>query len=365
VHPEVLTASLDSIGYNQLPTTLLDLLNTGVTPLALDAALYTARFANQPVAVASADMTGDGKNEVVVSVYNPDSLSIPPGGALFIYLCQSGQFTLAHQQSSLDNYGAPGILLLEDLNNDQIAELATQSDTCGAHTCFSWVEILVWNGTEIENRLVGTTADLPSPDFEWLEADDGTFALEAIGYGIGSVGAGPQRTRTRIWNYEPLTGFWQPGENILGPSDYRIHVLHDADHAFWNQDYPNALVLYGRVVSDTTLLDNYSIQPYDPATLAAYARFKMVVTYTVMAQPDNAERVLNEMRLAYPPNSPPYPYLEMAELYTTRYASYGVQDACTAVMAYTQTHAEQILHPLGSAVFGYANRDYTPEDMCP
>jgi hypothetical protein len=56
-------------------------------------------------------------------------------------------------------------------------------------------------------------------------------------------------------------------------------------------------------------------------------------------------------------------YTDMADTYLQGEAVAG--HGCPAARYYAETYADQILSPLGSAAFGYANTDYMPEDVCP
>ena len=345
--------------------TVLGFLNQGGSTEALDAALYAAGVANQPLAVAAADLTGDGWQDVVVSIYDPQSGSVPPGGLLLIYSCQEAHFILAYREPSVEAWGAPGIRYLQDLNADRRAELVTGSVTCGVHTCFEQVKVLGWSGDNFENLLVGETTDLPYPDIRLVDPDgDGVFDLEVAGGGFGSVGAGPQRTLTRHWRYDPATGRWQDSRDLLAPSNYRIHVLHDAETAALARDYDQALLDYGRVVSDPTLVD--WIDPeVEKANLAAYALFKTAVVNLIQNQLDLAQATFDQLADTYPPGTKGHAYVELAVAFQAAYPAGGVSSGCAAAQKYAADHPDQVLLPLGSAVYGYANRDVSPQDICP
>ena len=345
--------------------TVLGFLNQGGSTEALDAALYAAGVANQPLAVAAADLTGDGWQDVVVSIYDPQSGSVPPGGLLLIYSCQEAHFILAYREPSVEAWGAPGIRYLQDLNADRRAELVTGSVTCGVHTCFEQVKVLGWSGDNFENLLVGETTDLPYPDIRLVDPDgDGVFDLEVAGGGFGSVGAGPQRTLTRHWRYDSAAGRWQDSRDLLAPSNYRIHVLHDAETAALARDYDQALLDYGRVVSDPTLVD--WIDPeVEKANLAAYALFKTAVVNLIQNQLDLAQATFDQLADTYPPGTKGHAYVELAVAFQAAYPAGGVSSGCAAAQKYAADHPDQVLLPLGSAVYGYANRDVSPQDICP
>jgi hypothetical protein len=344
---------------------ILGFLNQGGSPLELDSALYAAGVANQPRSVAAADLTGDGWQDVVVSIYDPASSSVPPGGLLLIYTCQEAHFIHSQREPSAEAWGAPGIRYLQDLNADHRAELVTSSATCGAHTCFEAVKILGWSGEGFENLLVGETTDLPYPDIRLADPDgDGLFDLEVAGGGFGSVGAGPQRTLTRHWRYDSASGRWQDSKDLLAPSNYRIHVLHDAEAAALARDYEQALLDYGRVISDPALVD-WMDPVVEKANLSAYALFKTAVVNLIQNKIDLAQVAFNQLAASYPPGRMGHAFVELAMAFQAAYPAGGVPSGCAAARQYAVEHPDQVLLPLGSATYGYANRDVSPQDICP
>jgi hypothetical protein len=296
-------ASLGDLTFGKAPEAILAYLNAGGSPDGLKQALNQAGIANQPVSVQMGDMTGNGKDDWVVSIFDPGSQLIPPGGTLLIYTCQGGGYELSLNQPTPQGQGGPHLWYLQDLDADGRADLVYSLATCGAHTCFEDLKILSWEDGSFKNRLEGSSADLPYPNIEVRDPDgDGIFQLEVTGTGIGSVGAGPQREITWVWSYAPGTGMWDKTSESLGTSNYRIHVLQDADTAARQGDYQKALVLYQRVVSDPTLQDWVDPEK-EQAELGAYARFKIMVLYLILGQEDFASTAFQEMRNTYPSNS--------------------------------------------------------------
>lgn len=351
--------------FDQYPQAIRDFLNNGGTPSDLDEALYNAGVANQPVAVKTADMTGDGQEEVVVSIFNPASQTMPPAGTLMIYACQSGAYQQDYQQDSKQAWGAPGIRYLQDLNADGKAELIASAGSCGAHTCFEDVEILAWDGEQFKNLLDGDTKEIPYPDIRITDEDgDGIYNVEIAGSGYGSVGAGPQRNVTDIWRYDPSSGMWNFDQQVFQESNYRIHVLQDAETATKNGDYANALVLYNRVINDTSLED-WMDPETEKANLSAYALFKSGVVYTIEGQEDLAKTTFAQLSSSYPPDEPQHAYVDMANAFQQAYTSDGLEAACSAARTSASKHSDQILAPLGPQAFGYANPEIHSDDVCP
>lgn len=360
--PQKIHQPMAPVDYGLISQAALDFLNNGATVDELSDALNDRHVANQPISAISADMTGDKKLDVVVSVYNPTSQT-PPEGSLIIFVCQGDQYSLALNQPTPEETIGPIIWYLEDINGDGRADLVDSLATCGANTCFEEVRIISWEGDSFVNRLEGSTSDLPYPLVEIRDPDgDGVYDLEVTGTGIASAEAGPQRSMKRVWKYDPIDQRWQKSDEIPGESDYRIHMVHDADDAAREGDFEQALVLYQRVISDPSLQD--WVDPnIEKANLTAYSQFKMIVVYSILGQGDFAQIVYEELAASYSKNDPQYAFVEMSNVFQQAYTQDGVGIGCATVADYAGAHANEILIPLTS--FGYGNPGYTAEDVCP
>lgn len=366
------TACLDAAWDSQLnqapfgtyPQAILDALNGGASVEALDQALYDLGIANIPVSNAEADLTGDGIYDRVVSIINPLSESLPPAGRLLVYTCSSGQFALSYDLPSPDFEGAPGIRFLQDMNFDRRAEVVISLPTCGASTCFENAQILSWDGEDFTNRLEGSSGDLPYPSIA-VSDDDGDqfYNLEVTASGSGSAGAGPQRTLLRIWIYQSGSKTWVPGADIPGASGYRIHILHDADTLAAQGDLENAVRFYQRVASDSTLMD-WADPETEQANLGAYARYRLVVLFYRLGQLPFVDSVFSEMESLYPLESPQRPYVDLARVFLSAFRDGDFSSACQVAREYASAHENEILLPLGQQVFGFGNKEYTPEGVC-
>ena len=232
--------------------------------------------------------------------------------------------------------------------------------TCGAHTCFEELEILSWNGESFDNRLVGESADLPSPLVAVNDSDgDGLFDLLVTGRGFGSVGAGPPRPITRLWSFNPDIGVWEVTGEFPGAAEFRIHVIHDADTASRNGDYATAQLLYQQALENAAL-QNWEI--HDPAELLAYARFKLVLLHMILGNSDAADARYQELVGSYAPSSPQFVFVEMSVLFRNGFFAGGASAGCEEVRIYIVQHSNSVLPLLD---YGYGNPEYTPQDICP
>jgi len=256
--------------------------------------------------------------------------------------------------------------LWQDMNNDGAAELVMSDSLCGAHTCFDNFKILSWNGIEFINRLADRTDrtdDLPNPRGEISDPDgDGIYDFVVQSGGISSVGAGPQRGKIRVWTYDSAQGVWMFASDTPGESNFRLHILHDADVAATRGDYDTALTLYDRVVNDDTLQD-WIDPPTERENLTAFAMYREVMIHLLRGNTGATEATLTQMRNRFPPESTQTGYVDMALLFHATYPT-GLETTCAAVRDFATLHASTVLEPLGSIVFGYGNPDYTAGQMC-
>jgi len=361
---DIVPADLSAAGYADYPQAVLAYLNAGGSPVALSDLLNVRGVAAQPVSVVVADFTGDGRDDVGVALVDPQSESLD--SRLLIYACRLAEYELVLNQRGASEYRLGfHIWGWRDLNADSAVELVVSQGLCGAHTCFDDFQVLSYDGAGFTDRLVGNTTELPFPTMRTSDPDgDGLFRLEISTAGFGSVGAGPQRPATWIWDYDPGASAWIFEQQLFSPSPYRIHVLHDADDASARADYDYAVTQYRRVI-DEAGLDDWTLGAEGRAGLAAYARFRIFAIAVALQDPAAVESALAEMESTYPAGGAYRDYVEMAILFRNAYNSGGLGAACTAAAGFADSHAETILEPLGSGVYGYANRDYTGESMCP
>jgi len=361
---EIVPAELAAEGYYAYPQAVLAYLNAGGSPVALSDLLNVRGVAAQPVSVAVADFTGDGRDDVAVALVDPQSEDLD--ARLLIYACRLADYEIIQNLRGNPAYSLGfHIWVWRDLNADGRVDLVVSQGLCGAHTCFDDIRVLSYDGAGFTNRLVGDTTELPYPTIRTSDPEgDGLFRLEISTAGFGSVGAGPQRPTTWIWNYDAGAAAWIFSEQLVDPSPYRIHVLHDADDASARAEYDYAVTLYRRVI-DEPGLDDWTMGAEGRADLAAYARFRIFAIAVVLQDPAAADAALADLQLNHPDGDPRHDYVEMAILFRNAYNSGGLEAACTGAAGFAESHAGTILDSLGSGVYGYANRDYTGKSMCP
>jgi hypothetical protein len=309
------------------------------------------------------DFTGDGLEDVVISILNGDGRQIAPAGTLLFFVCREDQYQLAYTSPPSTELAAPFIREARDMTGDGVPDLLTTRETCGAHTCSHQVDVLTWKEDSLQSIFPDLTTDIPL-SFVDLEGpqENGSYAVVVTGTGIASAGAGPYRRFSKVWSYDLESGQYQFSNALLHESNYRIHLVHDADQAVLDGDLETALDLYARVIQDDSL-DDWAAGEEGARTLAAYAMYRRVLTFLQLDQIENARTELDLLTTSYLPDTPGYGYVGVAQtLWDEFQTSSDLIAACQAAQDYAQIHSDTVLDPL---YYGYANKTYVANDICP
>jgi hypothetical protein len=354
--------------FDGYPQAIRAYLTQGGTTANLLSILRSASSINEQWGgVFSIDLSGDGEPETIVSIIDPFSAdqATGPSGLVLIYGCENRQVAqwysnIAARPNPLARIVQTGNFIAAPRGN----QIAVQTESCGASTCFSRFDVLGWNGQAMVS-LLAEPLELPSAQYQLVQADGDTpIEIEARKGVIGSIGAGPQRTEKQLWDWNGAQ--YVKIKSDLSPIEYRIHAIYEADDAFLAGDYQKAIDWYSRAFTDDTLKDwlteiGYA-KAHDRDTLKAYARFRLLLIGLLRGDA-NASDQLAALTVEYPDGSTVYQTTQMAQLLWDKYqATQNWAETCTAVNMFANEEY-QIVDDLG--LFGYANRMYTSDDMCP
>lgn len=322
-------------------------------------------------AVSSIDLTGDGEPEIVVSIFDPFTTdqSSGPSGQLLVYGCAPQRVDLLYAVQTPKGQALPKVLQSGDLiGAPRGTQLAVVTSSCGASTCFDRLEVLGWNGEALVN-LLAEPLELPAAQYQFVQTDaDSALEIQAQRGAQGSIGAGPQRTEKQLWKwngaqYVKVKSEWSPVE-------YRIHAVYEGDDAFAAGDYAKAVDWYTRVLTDDNLKDwlpeiGYA-SPHDRDTLQAYARFRLLLIGLLRGD-TNAGDQLDQLTKLYPEGSPVHLTQQMAQAFWDKYqATQDLKAACVVANDFANSSDNgQYLIVDDLNLFGYTNRSYTSDDMCP
>ena len=340
---------------------ILEYLNAGGGLERLETHLSAASANRAAPSLHLADLTGDGLLDIVLSWIAWDDQAELTSAAVLIFRCDADEYRLAYAARPEKEGETPSILTVQDLTGDSLPDLLMANRSCGAHTCFSRLQLLSWTHSEFVQVLQGRTDDLPSPEIEILDADrPGPKRIAITATGIASAGAGPYRQKTRIWAWEAGQGRFLPVEEFLEPPVYRIHWVHDADQAAEKGHYEQAISLYQAVIEQD--LDDWIYGPEGGQRLAAYALYRQMLVHLWRSDPAAADETLNFLQNAHPAGSPGSAYAALAmRVWEAFQEGGGRTAACQVAETFAAANAAEIIDPLN---YGYANRIYTAQDLC-
>jgi hypothetical protein len=315
------------------------------------------------------DLTGDGDLETIVSIFDParEAVGSLPSGDLLIFGCTNGVDTLLYRDTA--GNAAPMVQVREvgDLiGAGRGGQVATVRSECGAHTCFDTFDMLGWDGNAFVS-LMGDRLQMPFPTYTLVNRDgDAALELEAVAGQIASVGAGPQRSLTQIWDWNGAQ--YVLADEFFPPPEYRIHIVNDADDLLASGDFNGALALYERATSDDASILDWETRPGrtqegDRANPAAYALYRIMIVHVRLGDVDQARADYDRLNAEYPAGEAGDDYRELAQIFWSSYdTSNSLSAACTAVNVFANNDVDALD---GLNAYGYANRQYVAVDMCP
>ncbi|NLS75878.1 MAG: hypothetical protein GXY76_01320 [Chloroflexi bacterium] len=312
--------------------------------------------------IQEADVDSDGAPEWIVTIADPAPLTLTVPGEMLI-LDRTGNtyqiiYRVSAEMASLPENLA--VIATQDVNADGRIELAYTTTTCGAHTCLTAARVLAWDGAAFQPLTVDQI-ELAYGEVSF-ENRDGDPALELLMHGgvVGSVGAGPQRARTDVYDWNGSR--YELEETLYDASDFLYFKVLDANAAFTIGDYTRAIALYQEAIDNQELRawrDWDSEGQKEKDDLRAFARYRLMVVYVLVNDLPNAEAVAIQMQ----DEQPDHVYTQVSQIFLDYYVKMGtVPAACRAVTAFA------FENPEAAAVladYGYANPSFTPEEVCP
>lgn len=351
-YPQVIADYLTAAGAAALgPPCLEDLLREWDMPETAD----TSRCL-----LASTD--SDPADEVVVVL-----TALPPEGGLqmlsniVVFDESDSRYDVAFESAAA--YEEPDEMMFEtasllaasDINADGLGELVYVTSSCGAHTCFDTVHILTGTPDGYQS-LSPDEISMAFPDISLTDRDgDGDQELVMHGGTIGSVGAGPQRTRTEVYAWDG--DHYALAETTYDPTNFLYLRLRDADDEFAAGRYLKAADLYRDALDDTTL-DLWN--PDERAELDPYALFRIGLSLLAAGEPPaDALAALDAAVAGYPGTY----HGALAETFRDSYLARGdIPAACQAARDYAAANLDVF-----TAIwdYGYANPAFDLVLLCP
>ncbi len=235
------------------------------------------------------DVTGDSRPEWLVTVAPPESVlslpALPDGRQGVFWIVNDSGLAYAVGRSDALWLSAPEVVTVADFTGDDVYDVVVEATGCGAHTCFQHYQVISAQGGSLrdvvrqKDRPPGETHVIAISSSEPATADetgDGVYDFVIHGGAAGSAGAGIHRRFTEIWSWDG--SMMVLAERRMDFSDYRHHLLYDANAAFDAGRLDVAQAAYVRVIEDVTLQDSPAFVPGDPTSYEdsrAFAAFRL------------------------------------------------------------------------------------------
>ncbi|MBE9100623.1 hypothetical protein [Vacuolonema iberomarrocanum] len=377
-----------------LITWLEDQWQEGTNPDQVQRELQAASWVNSPEDFQLLDVDGDGQDEWLLSLsFDPNPKSWGSSGDFWIigeallyrYLEPEDYFRLGTQADPIPlsqdfDLTAPQVIAFQDYTGDREPELLLQRQICGAHTCVQSYTVLSYQDGAIRSLISqapsfdtdGMSVVMPYAEVEAATDETGDRRPDLLirGGTYGSAGAGIQRIRTEIWA-------WDGSAMILDdirwdPSDYRFHLLYEANYRLEQGDGDRAADLYRQVIEDDSLNDD--VPEFTPGSVYDSSRQFAAFRLMVMEMMDDDDRQFRNwerwLRRHYPDAS----ITEAARRMSDRWNDDDSRDdACMAAHDYLaalddelQDDSDPADAPTGPLRYmGYGNPPLSGADVCP
>jgi hypothetical protein len=311
------------------------------------------------------DLTGDGVPEIIVNIFNPFSynpVAILNAGQLLVYGCDNNAYRLLYQTQTSSGTALPVVHRVGDMNGDIKSELVFDLQSCTGTSCTRDGEVLTWNPiTGVLEPINNSPITSINGRIGVVDIDsDGILELTVTSSPTGDAASGPTRSVIEIWD-------WTGRNYVLAAREqdaprYRVHMLHDADEAFSQQNWTTASAGYNAVRDDEELLA-WPVVPNEQPVLRAYATYRLMLVSARRGRTGNAEGYLNTLVVENPDGTPGAVYREIGQAFLDTFRESGSSStACQAALAVASSRPEA-LSTLNS--YGYANRFYNLVDLCP
>jgi hypothetical protein len=350
--------------FSRYPEAISLYLSAGGPATILEATLRTwGAVAEGAIVQADTDLTGDGINEVVVTIYDPANYKpgVASAGELLVYGCAQKGYRLLYNTLYSPSTVLPELRRVGDMNNDARAELAYTQQVCSAAQCTQAMQILSWNATlGAFKPLNDVPMNATSGRVEIADLDkDGVLEVAISFNPPPETSAGPPRRSRDVWDWEGVS--YRLAFTQLDPPVYRIHAAHDADDQFSQAQWRNAIRLYDRVRDDAGLQP--WMLPDEALVLRAYGTYKKMLALIANRQTRPADEALAALIAENPAGTSGEGYAIIGQAFMDNYKkTRDRKKACAEALNVAATRPET-LGVLNS--YGYNNRTYSLADLCP
>lgn len=357
--------SIRPANFGQFAQAIALYLSAGGPTTTLESTLRTwgAIVEGHGVLQADTDLTGDGVNEIIVTLYDPSTYkpNAPSPGQLLIYGCAQKGYRLLYSTPFSQSTMLPELKRVGNMNGDGRAQIAFTQQLCTNGVCTQSMQILNWNAVigsfvPLNDVLMdATNAKVTISDLD----NDGILEVSITSNPPTDLAAGPYRRTVRIWDWNGVNyvlALVQQDAPI-----YRVHMAYDADATFLQGDFRAALKLYDKVRDDQNL--QAWTNPNDYAILRAYATYRKMVTYAALKQSRAVEDTFNTLQSENPPGSPADVWTQFGSTFLDTYkTTRSLKKTCVAALNFISTRSD-LLASINS--YGSLNHTFVPQELCP
>jgi len=283
-------------------------------------------------AFAVSDLSGDGKDEWIVSIGlrqgGCSSLEKARDSGDLVVIGEGGLLFRLSATENAEYWEAPRVIAVTDLTGDGLPDIVTRVTMCGAHTVTGAYHILSWvNGERISSvvlkeNLLDRAANEVSPEYDYAQvwsspaiaittpsdevrdaSGDGIADLVLKGGTYGSVGAGWIQYRTEVWSWDGVGVSLRSIE--WEPSNSRVHWVFQANFHRELGEYAQARSEYIQSITDLTLDDNmgYGTEEGLFQSAQTFSAFRLVLLGLQTSDRDLAEE-WNAWLVSHYPDDP-------------------------------------------------------------
>lgn len=306
----------------------------------------------------SADLTGDGRDDLLLVLVNPRSDAATPETEMLVFAADDAGLRLAFQARPA---GQVRVLATEDVNTDDQPDLLWVDTTCGASTCFDTVNVRSWDGTSWQDWTAATIT-MAYGEIELGEIAENGQGREIVLQGgvYGSVGAGPQRSRSEIWGSvegAPYTLL----ERTYELSNCLYHKVLDANDALAQapaNGFAAARELYTEAVTNRLLTKCWQ-RTDELNELKSFSLFRLAVISAYAGDAAGAAENVDQLAAVYPDSV----FTALGQTWLESFTASGdVKAACAAATAFAEANPASYT---SLSDYGYANPAFTAADLCP
>jgi hypothetical protein len=356
-----------------LESWLVEAWRSNTNPAAVRAALQAAGRQIDDNDWRAADFDGDLRDEWALVLYDlsiPAELSGRAGNLWVVNGNGIGYRLYQAVGSNTFESVAPAFVGLGDMTGDGLPELVIDQHTCGAHTCFGNYQVLGYRNGSIQSLVSrppvsegdpANTINMSYPDTRLEDANlDGLADFVVHGGGIGSVGAGIVRTWAEVWSWDGAAVTLR--EKRLDPTQYRHHILYEANDLMAAGNLDQALFLYEQAINDGRLVTAPFFNRTEAEAKSAidqFAAFRLILIDLLHNDPARAAGRLAWLEGTYPGSAAAQGAAMLANGWTG-------QEGQAALCAQIESTLAALPDPTGAlADMGYGNPSLSAADYCP